>query len=123
MNNDQILAILIAAKQRYLSMTFQGCAVGFPGMCFCIKQEAKEICPLISYSYIPSLIPEFNSKFLDGSQNPGYWWPIADINSRIKAFDKLIILYQKKVNKNPNKLLCLISKYYKKLWQNLSLRI
>ena len=56
MNNDQILAILIAAKQRYLSMTFQGCAVGFPGMCFCIKQEAKEICPLISYSYIPSLI-------------------------------------------------------------------
>jgi hypothetical protein len=62
---------------------------------------------------IPSLIPEFNFDFLDGNRNIKayesyergdlplrdiYWWERNDKESRIKAFDKLIGIYEAKVN-------------------------
>lgn len=43
------------------------------------------------------LIPEFNSKFLNGNGNEPYWWPLKDSKSRINAFDKLIKVYKTKI--------------------------
>lgn len=40
--------------------------------------------------------PEFNRVFL-GGENKLYWWPMSDIESRIKAFDKLIEIYKNKI--------------------------
>lgn len=63
--------------------------------------------------WIPALIPEFNFDFLDGNRNTKayesyergdlplrdiYWWEMDDKESRIKAFDKLIGIYEAKVN-------------------------
>lgn len=63
--------------------------------------------------WIPALIPEFNFDFLDGNRNTKayesyergdlplrdiYWWEMDDRESRIKAFDKLIGIYEAKVN-------------------------
>ena len=63
--------------------------------------------------WIPALIPEFNFDFLDGNRNTKayesyergdlplrdiYWWERDDKESRIKAFDKLIGIYEAKVN-------------------------
>ena len=42
------------------------------------------------------LIPEFNPEFLGGENNL-FWWDSTDKKSRIKAFDKLIKVYSKKV--------------------------
>lgn len=61
---------------------------------------------------IPSLISEFNFDFLDGNRNikayesyergdlplRDYWWERYDKEYRIKAFDKLIGIYEAKVN-------------------------
>jgi hypothetical protein len=62
---------------------------------------------------IPSLISKFNFDFLDGNRNTKayesyergdlplrdiYWWERDDKESRIKAFDKLIGIYEAKVN-------------------------
>lgn len=62
--------------------------------------------------WIFALIPEFNFDFLDGNRNTKayesyvkgdiplrdiYWWERYDIESRIKAFDKLIKIYEAKV--------------------------
>ena len=43
------------------------------------------------------LIPEFNSKFLNGNGNEPYWWILKDSKSRIDAFDKLIKTYKNKL--------------------------
>jgi len=68
---------------------------------------------MYSNEWIPALIPEFNFDFLDGNRNIKayesyergdlplrdiYWWERNDKESRIKAFDKLIGIYEAKVN-------------------------
>lgn len=45
---------------------------------------------------IEELIPEFNPEFLGGKKG-FFWWDTIDKESRIKAFDKLIKIYSKKV--------------------------
>lgn len=61
--------------------------------------------------WLTTLIPEFNFDFLGGDKNTEaynnlndnlsiheiYWWDRFDIESRIKAFDKLIKVYESKV--------------------------
>lgn len=49
-----------------------------------------------TYPKFSENIPEFNRKFLnpDSDFNNPYWWDQNDIESRIKAFDKLIEIYK-----------------------------
>lgn len=50
-----------------------------------------------NYENIRKRIPEFKpSTFsVDPNDIKGVWWPLRDIDSRIKAFDKLIEIYSK----------------------------
>lgn len=43
------------------------------------------------------LIPEFNREFLGGTviPNSDYWWPKRDLESRFRAFDKLVEVYSR----------------------------
>ena len=103
-----ILELLQRAKKLYLENQ------GKVGMCWCIKVVANEGKSReeqrdkghIPYSSIVAQIPEFCPEFFNAPilfiMNPNYrlliglefWWPITDIESRIKAFDKLIELYE-----------------------------
>ena len=66
-------------------------------MCFAFHITDKHINECCSYNYIQKIIPEFNPIYLDAPYQYGYWWALGDIESRIKAFDKLIQLYKSKL--------------------------
>ena len=104
-----ILELLQKAKKLYL------CNQGKVGMCWCIKVVANEGKSReeqrdrghIPYSSIRVQIPEFNPFYLEATEvqckilgNPfleiglEFWWDINDFESRIKAFDELIKLYE-----------------------------
>lgn len=55
-----------------------------------LKDEGSIMCT------VRELIPEFNPEFL-GGENSLFWWDPEDKKSRIKAFDKLIKIYSKKL--------------------------
>lgn len=96
MEKERILEILKNAKNRYIHDRRRH---EF-GMCKYIDAEFTlvemyELDTSGDYRYISQVIPEFNAKFL-GSNNLGsYWWNKLDSESRIKAFDKLIAIYEK----------------------------
>lgn len=102
-----ISELLTEAKNLYLKN------IGKAGMCWCIKvianqnktQKEQSDKGQIPYSDIVKQIPEFNPNFFNiplkylWKQNLSYagldfWWDINDSESRIKAFDKLIGLYE-----------------------------
>lgn len=104
-----ILELLQKAKKLYLENQ------GKVGMCWCIKvvtnedksREEQRDRGHIPYSSIRAQIPEFNPFYLEAPEvqckilgNPfleiglEFWWDISDSESRIKAFDKLIELYE-----------------------------
>ena len=88
-----ILKVLKLAKEMYINRNLEF------GMCFCIHTSLCKIVhkPLISdYEYLSKYIPEFNPEFLNGNSKCVYWWPLTDTKSRIKAFDKLISIYENK---------------------------
>jgi hypothetical protein len=88
-----ILEVLKLAKEMYLNRNLEF------GMCFCIHTNLCRIVhkPLINdYEYLSKYIPEFNPEFLNGDPKCVYWWPLNDVKSRIKAFDKLISIYENK---------------------------
>ena len=84
----QILKIIKQAKQVFLN----GCS---PYMCECfyLVESSFNSC----YRNIVDKIPEFNPENFDFTcKNPdGAWWHHKDRESRIKAFDKLIEIYNK----------------------------
>ena len=67
------------------------------GMCGCIKV----VCDM-HFLYYDSIyciernIPAFNAWNFTGKRQPPYhfWWPLSDKESRLKAFDTLIMLYE-----------------------------
>lgn len=69
------------------------------GMCRCF------VIVLCRYYRIPpsldevkKLIQEFRRETFNVSSNgSSYWWPLSDRGSRIKAFNKLIIIYEQKL--------------------------
>ena len=65
-----------------------------PSMLEAYRLEVKEVGATIRS--VRKLIPEFNPEFL-GGENKLFWWDTTDKESRIKAFDKLIKIYSKKV--------------------------
>lgn len=103
-----ILELLQKAKKLYLEHQ------GKVGMCWCIKVIAnQDKHPLeqsrrgqVPYASIKAQIPEFNPFYLKSykvqyfainqqlSVGLEFWWEIDDIESRIKAFDTLIEIYE-----------------------------
>ena len=103
-----ILELLQKAKKLYLENQ------GKVGMCWCIKVIANEgKHPLeqsrrgqVPYASIKAQIPEFNPFYLKSykvqyfainqqlSVGLEFWWEVDDVESRIKAFDTLIELYE-----------------------------
>lgn len=102
----KILELLQKAKELYFENR------GKVGMCWCIKvianegknrEELQDI-GYIPYACIKAQIPEFTPEFFGAtprrkwvkSFNIGleFWWDINDSESRIKAFNKLIKLYE-----------------------------
>ena len=103
-----ILELLQKAKKLYLENQ------GKVGMCWCIKVIAnQDKHPLeqsrrgqVPYASIKAQIPEFNPFYLKSykvqyfainhqlSVGLEFWWEVDDIESRIKAFDTLIELYE-----------------------------
>lgn len=103
-----ISELLTEAKKLYLKN------IGKVGMCWCIKvianegksrEEQRDI-GHIPYACIKTQIPEFNPFYLKSykvqyfatnqqlSVGLEFWWDINDSESRIKAFDELIKLYE-----------------------------
>ena len=92
LSSDIILEVLKLAKEIYINRNVE------VGMCFCIHISLSEILhePLNDYECLNKYIPEFNPKFLNGDPTSVYWWSLYDSKSRIKAFDKLISIYENK---------------------------
>lgn len=103
-----ILELLQRAKKLYLENQ------GKVGMCWCIKvvadlnksMEERRDRGQIPYASIKSQIPEFNPWYLKShkaeylainrhlQEGLEFWWDINCVESRIKAFDTLIEIYE-----------------------------
>ena len=103
-----ILELLQKAKKLYLSNQ------GKVGMCWCIKVVANEDKSReeqrdrghIPYASIKAQIPEFNPWYLKAhkaeylainrhlQEGLEFWWDVECVESRIKAFDTLIEIYE-----------------------------
>jgi hypothetical protein len=103
-----ISELLQKAKKLYLENQ------GKAGMCWCIKvianegksREEQSNKGQVPYTSIKAQIPEFNPFYLKSykaeffainqhlSVGLEFWWEIDDVESRIKAFDTLIELYE-----------------------------
>ena len=104
----KILELLVKAKKLYLENQ------GKAGMCWCIKvianegksREEQSNKGQVPYTSIKAQIPEFNPFYLKSYKAEffainqhlavglEFWWEITDVESRIKAFDTLIELYE-----------------------------
>ena len=90
----KILKWIKFAKKFYLNDPYTNT---YRGMCFAFRVTDKYTNEFYNYSYIRKIIPEFNPIYLDAPYQEGYWWALGDIESRIRAFDKLIHLYKTKL--------------------------
>lgn len=90
----KILKWIKSAKKCYINNTYVNTN---RGMCFAFHVSGEYADDPLTYSYIQEIIPEFNPIYLDAPYQEGYWWALGDIESRIKAFDKLIHLYKTKL--------------------------
>lgn len=104
----KVLELLTRSKALYLENQ------GKVGMCWCIKVVANENKSKeeqrdkghVPYASIKAQIPEFNPFYLKSykvryfainqhlSVGLEFWWDIKDSDSRIKAFNELIELYE-----------------------------
>lgn len=104
----KVLELLIKSKALYLENK------GKAGMCWCIKvianegksREEQSNKGHVPYNSIVAQIPEFNPFYLKSykvqhfainqhlSIGLEFWWDIEDSESRIKAFNELIELYE-----------------------------
>lgn len=99
MERKDILNVLQKAKADYIELEIASGPNGC-GMCYYIDCHIMLTNLFVSsdYTYIKNIIPEFNREFLNSDSTNIYWWPVDDIESRIKAFDKLITIYEKDNN-------------------------
>lgn len=102
-SNSQVLEILKLAKEKYIqshssSYNLNDYHKAFLGMCYFIDSAfCTKFKVTILYSDIEKVIPEFNPDFFETVPNKqNYWWNIFDQESRIKAFDILINIYEEK---------------------------
>lgn len=83
---NSILKDIKRAKNIYLSDPYIGMCYSF----YKVNQKRYD-----EYDDIKKRIPMFKPETFDVDPKLllGFWWPIHDIESRIKAFDKLIEIY------------------------------
>lgn len=116
-----ILEALKFAKQFYLNNLDKNI---YFGMCYTIKESFRRlVCERISdfkhrmailnrlgpYMPVYNIIPEFHPTFLLAHEktidsgtyvaHDSYWWDRKDSASRLRAFDKLISVYEEQPNK------------------------
>lgn len=96
--NKDILYVLYAAKAKFIAD--RNTSNYAFGMCFYIQSCINFIFNIhIYYSGIKYIIPEFIPEtFGLNVDHNCLWWDAKDIDSRIKAFDKLIEIYKNKIN-------------------------
>ena len=119
--NVTILEALKNAKQFYLDKLDKNI---YFGMCYTIKESFRcLVCERISdfkrrmvilnrlgpNMPVYNIIPEFNPTFLQAYEktidsgayvaHDSYWWDRKDSASRLRAFDKLISVYEEQPNK------------------------
>lgn len=98
LNNKDILYVLYTAKAKFIvdRNTYN---YAF-GMCFYIQTCINFIFDTyVYYSEIKNIIPEFIPETFGLNVEYNHlWWNSEDIDSRIKAFDKLIEIYKNKIN-------------------------
>lgn len=83
----RILKIIKDAKQYYLDKKSLY-------MCLCFGEVYARFYRKDSlYENIHKMIPEFNREIMGAVYTDNIWWDIIDRESRIKAFDKLIEIY------------------------------
>lgn len=94
-NPELALEILKEARDLFLNNSDKY----YFGMCFYIGKacDRASVIHNVNIPYIEYLIPEFNRDFLDGGVGL-YWWPLEDRKSRLRAFNKLIAIYEEAVN-------------------------
>ena len=99
-NNKDILCVLYTAKTKFI-VDRNTASYAF-GICFYIHACINFIFNInINYSDIKNIIPEFVPEtFNINVEYHHLWWDADDIDSRIKAFDKLIEIYKNKINGN-----------------------
>ena len=91
-NPELALKVIKRAKENFKHRKYYGFMC--PSMVDAYHSEVKDIDAKIRN--VRQLIPEFNPEFLGGEKSL-FWWDPMDKKSRIKAFDKLIKIYSKKV--------------------------
>ena len=97
LTNEDILCVLYTAKSKFI--TDRNTHNYAFGMCFYIQNCINFIFDTyIYYSEIKHIIPEFVPKTFNINVEYNHlWWDADDIDSRIKAFDKLIEIYKNKL--------------------------
>lgn len=90
--NIRILRWIKDSKQMYIKYRCLGMCVAFNLSNFRLKliKSRVEEC-------IGEYIPEYNRDNFGVKTQDTYWWDIQNRNVRIKAFDKLIDIYKKKL--------------------------
>lgn len=92
----KIYNILIDAKHFYTEAIIHK---EYVGICACLLKAFKCQNIHIGMESIKKYIPEFNRTFCNANNIiDAYWWEPNDIESRIKAFNKLIICYINKMD-------------------------
>lgn len=88
--------IIERAKQAYVKYPDKN--IYAIGLCETLGKELETFLGVIDvfYSDIQEYIPQFNRKYLNaekGRLQQEFWWKPSDVESRLKAFDKLINCY------------------------------
>lgn len=98
LNNKDILCVLYTAKAKFIADR-NTLNYAF-GICYYIQNCIHYVFNIyICYAEIKDIIPEFIPEtFGLNVDHNNHWWNIDDIDSRIKAFDKLIEIYKNKIN-------------------------
>lgn len=91
------LRVIIDAKDYYVRNSYLGMCNAFNKALFLHYSEYVKGTDF--NNWIRNNIPEFNAEYLTGIKKPyhKFWWHLDDIDSRIKAFYKLINLYETKI--------------------------
>lgn len=103
----KVIELLRKARELYTGLANKS---KYAGMCWCFKAvlplHSEDRTP-VPYYELERQIPEFNPYYLESTnlekfeKNKSlrvgleFWWDILDTESRIKAFDKLIKVYEK----------------------------
>ena len=96
-SNELILEILKCAKEKYVERKDKG-------LCNYISTELylrDKTRHYAGYDDIEKIIPEYNREFLGATteDTDAYWWREGEYQNRINAFDKLIKVYEEKLEK------------------------